>query len=593
MKVAIIAHHHHTATWDDNILAILSCVQKTVNQVVLVTSREDMPKLPAAFSNVTLIRRPNIGYDFYSYRVGLTYVLKQHHKIDGVFLINSSFVLLHSKRFSKLLSAMQQETKQSTIRGVVDSHERAWHLHSYLIYFDLNQLPPGWLQAFFENVQPKNSKSDVIMAYEVGLGRAITRANISTDVLFKPSAQAYWRARARWLRGKILPTLVRSLTNPSRWKTLKGINWAYFAAEDLAKQFGIVKTGFVCAAERPFPLNRVLPFCEETHKNQVTQFIQTTTAQNKALKADPTVTPRTIPTHTTLKKNVTVAVVLHLYYLDLLEEILDYLKNIKRTYHLYITTPFEADVPNILNILHAYKQTSTIMLIENKGRDVAPFLNLYRSGALDNYDAVLKLHSKKSTYDKAWGKFWRAQLYEALCGSPQIAEKSIALLETQQAGMVGPEKYFIKQWGDFKNQKNVLNILSASQLPCPKDETEFGFFAGTMFWFSPKALKRIHTLPALAFEFAPEAKKQDGTLAHAWERLFSLLCRANGAHVTTIELAGKDVFETGFYNAKLPAPPGFRFPKPQELKQRIRAYAVHFTVKFIRWVKATRTSRVT
>ena len=77
---------------------MLEVVARVVDRIVLVMTSMEMPDLPATHANVELIRRPNIGYDFYSYRVGLNQVFAEAN-LDGVFLLNSSLMLLHAGRF--------------------------------------------------------------------------------------------------------------------------------------------------------------------------------------------------------------------------------------------------------------------------------------------------------------------------------------------------------------------------------------------------------------------------------------------------------------------------------------------------------------
>ena len=60
------------------------------------------------------------------------------------------------------------------------------------------------------------------------------------------------------------------------------------------------------------------------------------------------------------------------------------------------------------------------------GRDIYPFLKLYRAGLLDNYKSVLKIHSKKSTYSIN-GDYWRRSILNSLCGTSLVALKSIKM----------------------------------------------------------------------------------------------------------------------------------------------------------------------
>ena len=582
MKAAVIAHYHHEPIWDDNFLIIISLVSSKVNHVVVVTTRIDMPDLPSDLSHVKLIRRPNIGYDFYSYRVGLT-SLGQNKNIQGVFILNSSFILLNSKRFSVLLDAMCDNSRTSAIRGVTASYQIAWHLQSYLLYFDLEKLPPRWLDLFFEAVQPVNSKTELILTYEIGLGRLISKQKIPAESLYSPDFFPFLKGALAWFKRK-MPSAERfSLLKPRTWRHLGGINLVHFTALDLAKKYGFVKTERLCANPLNLPLSGIMDLCEPLRAPSILRLIHSIKTQEK--NAKPPVSPfhyQLLESETARKQGAKIAVVLHLYYLDLLEEILEYLKNISEPFDLYITTPFEADICPIFNTLDAHNQPVTVLLIENRGRDIAPFIALYRSKRLNAYDAILKLHSKKSAYDAALGTFWRKELYHLLCGSSSVVLHSLALLREQHTGVVGPGKYFLNRWGAEKNKKTVTNLLTHAGIKTSNAEPlNLGFFAGSMFWFTPSAFNAIHTMPASALQFEPEAAQEDGTLAHAWERIFCLLSQAAGYTVTSLSLSGKDIFmtdPTGWNNA--PKLPGFRIPRTRDVINGIRWIKRLFIRKF-------------
>lgn len=82
-----------------------------------------------------------------------------------------------------------------------------------------------------------------------------------------------------------------------------------------------------------------------------------------------------------------------------------------------------------------------------------------------------------------------------------------------------------------------------------ESKIDISFFAGTMFWFSPRALSGIHAANRNVLEFESENGKQDGTLAHAWERAFCGIARAAGYTISTIEMGGKELQDIdGIYN---------------------------------------------
>jgi len=227
--------------------------------------------------------------------------------------------------------------------------------------------------------------------------------------------------------------------------------------------------------------------------------------------------------------NVRVAIVAHVYYVDLADEIVNLRNIFPSLVPVYLTVPKEnlrdlnaivADRPNIF--LHAY---------ENRGRDILPFLQLLGSGALDSYDAVLKLHTKRSPH-LIDGDLRRRLLFAMLCGERNATYRAIKAFEEEDTGLVGWQDCYRTDpiyW--MANQHRVSEICSRMQA---SEFMELGFFEGSMFWFRPAAFDALRQLNILPHEFEAEAGQLDGTLHHAVERCFTIAARAEGFKVRNL-----------------------------------------------------------
>jgi len=239
---------------------------------------------------------------------------------------------------------------------------------------------------------------------------------------------------------------------------------------------------------------------------------------------------------------VRVAVVAHIFYPDLIPEIYTTLRHIVEPFDLIVTTPHEDAVADISVTFSLLAAGMAVVVSENRGRDVGPFIAVHRNRMLDHYDAVLKLHSKKSLYDSSRGTAWRQNMYRQLCGNSKITRRSIALLRDGLVGMIGPRGYHIGSsddwyWGSNRNTVHRL-LQSLSAKPLRDDSLGLSFFAGTMFWFTPKALLGLHKIPDTLLEFEPENGQLDGTLAHALERVFGMLPAMTGYRLASLASAG-------------------------------------------------------
>jgi rhamnosyltransferase len=73
-----------------------------------------------------------------------------------------------------------------------------------------------------------------------------------------------------------------------------------------------------------------------------------------------------------------------------------------------------------------------------------------------------------------------------------------------------------------------------------------------MFWFAPPALRPLQTIAESELDFEPEAGLQDGTLAHALERLFCIMARKQGYRTTSLELNGAEIDGTATLENRVP-----------------------------------------
>ena len=482
--------------------------------------------------------------------------------LRAFYIVNSSFLVLDSSRFRKTLSNLGNTNRKSAVRSLTCSSQINWHLQSYLLYFDINNLPIGWAQRFFENIEPVNGKMETILRYEIGLGQSLKKDKIITESLFQPSLKLLIRNTFRYMCTLLRIHGIAAWTKPSMWSAWREINWAHFGAHLIAERHGVVKCEFL--RNNPYLLSEkeVWKSCSKDLLPSVKEIVNRTRPFYKRGKDNVTELAVDTGSLEIIKQTISftkhqvigasVAVVVHLHYIELLEEILSYVSHIIEPFDLYITTPFEADLPKIIEETDNRQISVNIIVTKNQGRDIAPFISLYRKRVLDKYDAVLKIHSKKSSYSKK-GDFWRRELINSICGSSLVVLKSLLLLREHGFGLIGPSKYFLtdpKFWGS--NKERLSMILKSCGLDIISSDPKLAFFAGSMFWFSPKVLGAIHNCDCEALAFEQENGQQDGTLAHAWERAFCLIARAANWSCTSPELEGRDLFDLDKTHNEIP-----------------------------------------
>ncbi|WP_059109776.1 MULTISPECIES: rhamnan synthesis F family protein [Pantoea] len=221
-----------------------------------------------------------------------------------------------------------------------------------------------------------------------------------------------------------------------------------------------------------------------------------------------------------------IAVHLHLYYIDLADEFINYLDNIPVKFDLFISIPegkynvedCESLFTSSLKLLNKI----TVKETKNVGRDIYPFVVEFGKELL-SYGLILHIHSKKSPQSKTRG--WRRFLLHYTLGSRAIITQILnAFDDDQRLGAFFPAYFHATTrqplWGGNSSivEKQLENLgFEYDMTYCPD------YPAGSFFWARPEAYRPILDGKYQLGDFDQEEGQFDGTLAHGFERLFGVL----------------------------------------------------------------------
>lgn len=233
------------------------------------------------------------------------------------------------------------------------------------------------------------------------------------------------------------------------------------------------------------------------------------------------------------KDTFKIAVVIHAFYIDVLEDIISSMDNISPKPDLFVSISMDTDKNEVEAFLTAKGYKHKVCAVQNRGRDVAPFLVEFAK-ELKDYDLCCKIHGKKSLYTGSEQSQWRNHIYNNLLGSKEIVDDILsAFSQNKNLGLVFSDSFnMIPYWGYtwLTNKPAVVELLHKLKLPhllSLLDKSYIDFPAGTMFWFRPQAIKQIVESGLKYEDFPPEPIANDGTIAHALERLFTYIARYN------------------------------------------------------------------
>lgn len=241
-----------------------------------------------------------------------------------------------------------------------------------------------------------------------------------------------------------------------------------------------------------------------------------------------------------LPENRRVALHLHVYYPDLLPEIMTCLGRNEMCPDLFVSVNNAAACELVTSELKGYRgRVVDIQIVPNRGRDIGPFITTFGSHLVDNYDFIGHLHTKKSAdvQDAEIGKIWFKFLLENLLGGANgaMADRILgAMQQDTSIGMVFPDDPNILGLGENRAFAEVLaKRIGLQNLP-----EYFSFPVGTMFWASAAALRPIMDLKLGWDDYPEEPLPYDRSMLHALERLFSLSVTAANLRYAVTNIYG-------------------------------------------------------
>jgi len=242
--------------------------------------------------------------------------------------------------------------------------------------------------------------------------------------------------------------------------------------------------------------------------------------------------------HTVSNKNL--AIHIHLFNLEQSSFIIENLRKVENKFDVLISVCKDEHIriaeklfsPKIIENMNR----RIIKLVPNRGRDVAPLLVGFNEEQKD-YDLVCHIHTKKSVHFD-WGIKWSEYLTENLISSSAIKNIVQEFENDKNLGIVYPPIY--KGIYNFWNNNNLnqmgvrglievcSSLLSKMNIDKKVDRYSLYYSVGNMFWYRPDALKPLFNMGLKYSDFPEEPIQVDGTIAHAIERLHSIVADSRG-----------------------------------------------------------------
>ena len=233
-----------------------------------------------------------------------------------------------------------------------------------------------------------------------------------------------------------------------------------------------------------------------------------------------------------------VAVCAHIYYVDMLPEILALTANISVPYDFIATTSKQSDKDAVEKILLGHEGVRKVIVRvveQNRGRDMSALFISCRDLLLDStYEVVCRLHTKRSPQvPAARGNLFKRHMFDNLLNSPGYVNNVLDMFHDHPwIGVAVPPivhiSYSTMGHAWYANRQKAVDVARLLGLNVAFDPDTPVAAYGTMFWFRPRALRKLFEHEWKWEDFNAEPHHIDGGLAHALERLITYAAQDAG-----------------------------------------------------------------
>ena len=236
-----------------------------------------------------------------------------------------------------------------------------------------------------------------------------------------------------------------------------------------------------------------------------------------------------------------VAIIVHVFYIDLWEELSSCIRNIVNVANeagVFITISEVISEGDELRIRETFPNAD-IKRLPNKGFDIGPFFEVLGRIDLDSYDYVVKLHTKRNRFGivnflPLFGNQWR-KLLLGFCNSIGNVRRTFSIFEKAPGvGMIGSGTLIMSPNDELTGKYSLSGSKSSYKI----ESCNWYFIAGTMFVARAKLLRELSNRYSIDdFQVLPKGSHVVG-LAHNVERVF-----------------GHEIYRLGFQIAPFPKAP--------------------------------------
>jgi hypothetical protein len=249
-KIAFLAQWSSTEQVPRSTTLLVGELIECGYSVILISACEALNPLimdDGVKQKITVIRKPNIGYDFGSWSVAMQ-ILPVARNAKEVLVVNDSLIGPFSS-IKNLLTSIEESSFDIT--GVTDSVQIRHHVQSYLLHFKNGSFQNSEIEDFWNGVRIQEDKMDVVQAYEIGLTATAQANGFYVGAVFPWNLVGqYWN-------------------NPSvdRWQRLVDLGFPFIKREVARESKAAKKQTLIPTIEKYFGLS-------ESLKSEISELVE-------------------------------------------------------------------------------------------------------------------------------------------------------------------------------------------------------------------------------------------------------------------------------------------------------------------------------
>ena len=231
-----------------------------------------------------------------------------------------------------------------------------------------------------------------------------------------------------------------------------------------------------------------------------------------------------------------IAIIIHLHYLDTVEDYLKYIEAIPDNIDILFTFSDCKVKETLQKTAVGKRKNCSFIEKQNRGRDISAFLVACRKDIMQ-YEYICFIHDKKEkkSIHKKDVKDWLRCLWENVIGSTEYIENVLSTFhQNPTLGLLAPpypitdhfSSFYMYAWGS--NFDITKSLAEKMELNSDLDINKPPITLGTVFWARTVALKKLFEIEWKYEYFDEEPLKSDGTISHAIERVLAYVTQDAG-----------------------------------------------------------------